>query len=154
MGIFFISSGSCLLQLLPIPLQLGQLRKLFGREEETTTVNVLGLISFGWKNGEVEFWWVFAGCWIFEFSLDDLGKKTDDCWMIQWIGLVGKIYTGNHGFSLFSYGVFRFQFSRENQSIEWLLGASHGSYDLPYFGYQGLDPKLHWTYVCWRFQWF
>ena len=47
MGIFFISSGSCLLQLLPIPLQLGQLRKLFGREEETTTVNVLGLISFG-----------------------------------------------------------------------------------------------------------
>ena len=35
----------------------------------------------------------------------------------QWIGLLGKILTGNHQFSHEDHGAFRFQFSRENPSI-------------------------------------
>jgi hypothetical protein len=36
----------------------------------------------------------------------------------QWIGFVGKIYTGNHRFSHYSYGAFRLNFFRLNQSID------------------------------------
>ena len=36
----------------------------------------------------------------------------------QWIGLVGNIFTGNHGFSHEILGVFRWTFSPTNQSID------------------------------------
>ena len=39
----------------------------------------------------------------------------------QWIGFAGKILTGNHGFYhglvILNHGVFRFQFSPQNQSV-------------------------------------
>ena len=39
--------------------------------------------------------------------------------IIQWIGFVGKIFTGNHRDFPMKYGVFRLRFSQQNQSVEY-----------------------------------
>ena len=57
--------------------------------------------------------------------------------MIQWIGLRENLQET----MVFPLNmVFSCKFSLK--PIHWMIvGASHGSYDGPYFGYQGLDPK-------------
>ena len=41
------------------------------------------------------------------------------CCLTQWIGFVGKIYTGNQSYFPMKYGVFRWKCSQQNQSIAW-----------------------------------
>jgi len=70
-------------------------------------------------------------------------KKTPT--FTQWIGLLGKIYTGNHRFShQITWGLNRFQFSKTNPlTYHILFGGKMGihqlSFGVPKFGSQDLS---------------
>ena len=65
----------------------------------------------------------------------------------QWIGFVGKIWTGNHRFSHEDHGVFRFKFSQQNQSIDshekWMVFPTEKAMGKPAESHAS-KTRCHW----------
>jgi len=68
-------------------------------------------------------------------------KKTPT--FTQWIGLLGKIYTGNHRFPhQITWGLNRFQFSKTNPLTYHMFFGKNGHPPAVIWGYQNLGPWI------------